>query len=801
MKLTLSVHLAAALFALAGAALVPAHAEWSISPWENNPVCDEEENQYEPVIVDDGTGGCLVAWLDERSGPRQAYVQRLDSSGEPLWDDYGVPVSESSFSKDDVRMVSDGAGGAIVVWEGGSSPTFIWAQRFAPDGSWLWGTTGMQVASEWYSLVDPEITSDTFGGAVITWMIGGSANHVYAQRLNPSGSKLWNSDGVLVCNASGTRSGLCITGLAGGGAAIAWKDTRDTDPRIYAQYVTSAGVCYWADDGIRPTTTSTDQDDVAIMTLGSTVVLAYSNFNGYDPLYVSCQRLSLGGSRVWGSSGVRVSYDNDHHQIGATLALDGEGGVFAAWVDYNGVADLISAQRLTAAGDRQWTSAGAVVSNFVSEKAGPIIWNDGEGGCLVSWLDVRNYYVSIYAQRLDGLGDCRWDADDVEVSPATVWHWHRTIVDDRGGLIAVWDDDREQENADIYAQRVDATDYLGEPQPTITDVTDFPNDQGGQVLVYWDRCYLDDWPWTAVESYSVWARDAGMMYPRVMSTEDCAQLSQRLGLSPERIAVMYREGWTFVESVPAVLDPDYSCPAFTFGDSTGVGIPLAEYRVLAHSADPAIFWEGEPMTGYSVDNLAPGAPLALMGEPQDQGEVLLRWTASGHHDEDLSHYGIYRDSEENVPIDLEHLVGTTGELTFVDPAGAGTWFYQVTAVDAHENESEGSNEIEVLVTSSDAPVVPELPSTFALHARGPNPFADQTILVFDLPQESGVEISVCGVDGRRVAVLAHGTRPAGRHQVSWAGRDVDGRDLPQGVYFAVMRAGSHTCHTRIAYLR
>jgi hypothetical protein len=37
-----------------------------------------------------------------------------------------------------------------------------------------------------------------------------------------------------------------------------------------------------------------------------------------------------------------------------------------------------------------------------------------------------------------------------------------------------------------------------------------------------------------------------------------------------------------------------------------------------------------------------------------------------------------------------------------------------------------------------------------------------------------------------VRVLAEGMRPAGRHVVSWNGRDDQGRSLPPGVYWVRM---------------
>ncbi|MBC8423574.1 hypothetical protein H8E07_05585 [bacterium] len=141
-----------------------------------------------------------------------------------------------------------------------------------------------------------------------------------------------------------------------------------------------------------------------------------------------------------------------------------------------------------------------------------------------------------------------------------------------------------------------------------------------------------------------------------------------------------------------------------------------------------------------------------------------------------------------MPLDASHLIDTTAELSYVDPAGPGTWFYRVSAVDAHENESGGSNEVVVQVTSSAAPGDSELPSSFVVRVRGRNPFVDQITFTLELPEESEVETSIYGADGRRIAQLAHGTWPAGRHDFRWDGRNTRGLVVPAGVYFCRFNA-------------
>ena len=56
--------------------------------WQDDGVslCDETDDQTEPQIVSDGSGGAIVVWEDKRDGSaRDIYAQRVDGYGNPLW--------------------------------------------------------------------------------------------------------------------------------------------------------------------------------------------------------------------------------------------------------------------------------------------------------------------------------------------------------------------------------------------------------------------------------------------------------------------------------------------------------------------------------------------------------------------------------------------------------------------------------------------------------------------------------------------------------------------------------------------
>jgi photosystem II stability/assembly factor-like uncharacterized protein len=72
----------------------------------------------------------------------------------------------------------------------------------------------------------------------------------------------------------------------------------------------------------------------------------------------------------------------------------------------------------------------------------------------------------------------------------------------------------------------------------------------------------------------------------------------------------------------------------------------------------------------------------------------------------------------------------------------------------------------------------QIPVSFLLAQNYPNPFNSSTIIRFDLPEESLVELDVFDVLGRRVRTLGGGNLPATRHELRF-----NAAGLASGVYF------------------
>ncbi len=81
-------------------------------------------------------------------------------------------------------------------------------------------------------------------------------------------------------------------------------------------------------------------------------------------------------------------------------------------------------------------------------------------------------------------------------------------------------------------------------------------------------------------------------------------------------------------------------------------------------------------------------------------------------------------------------------------------------------------------------------------AAYPNPFNPLAEIRYALPQSGPVTLAVYDILGREVALLEQGLRVAGEHRVTF-----DAGNLPSGLYFARLSAGSYHATQKLVLLK
>ena len=109
--------------------------------------------------------------------------------------------------------------------------------------------------------------------------------------------------------------------------------------------------------------------------------------------------------------------------------------------------------------------------------------------------------------------------------------------------------------------------------------------------------------------------------------------------------------------------------------------------------------------------------------------------------------------------------------------------------------------IEEVVTSVEESDETTVSVGCALYQNYPNPFNAQTTIAFDLPSPAKVKLCVYNIAGQKVRTLVSRVKEAGRHFVTWDGKDEAGREVASGICLYRLEAGSFTETRKALVLR
>jgi hypothetical protein len=214
------------------------------------------------------------------------------------------------------------------------------------------------------------------------------------------------------------------------------------------------------------------------------------------------------------------------------------------------------------------------------------------------------------------------------------------------------------------------------------------------------------------------------------------------------------------------------------------------FFIRAGTANPGVYFDAYPDSGYSVDNLAPSPPPSL----RMQSATDLAWDEVP--DEDFDYFTVYGSSAPGLDSTATIISYTID--TQVDVSEDGYPYYHVTATDFSGNEGDASS---VENTYAGVKVPENLPQVFTLKPNRPNPFESSTMIGFDLPEPRSVRLEVVNVQGRIVRVLTDEAWPAGRHSVAWTGENDAGEAAGPGVYLVRIKAGDFTARNKMLRLK
>ena len=274
----------------------------------------------------DGANGLLLAWTADRAVARKnVYVQRLNASGAAQWGANGLLVDPTSVDtlQGSPSIAADGSGGAIVAWveNRGNTDDDVFVQHIASDSARAWLAGGVGVDStNGDDQANPRVLGDGTGGAWVSWEDVAGPTRTFFQRYNSSGAAQWTAGGVTPTSNATQSLYAHMARISGSDSLlIAW--TQVGPAQIRGAKVTPAGVFLAASDVLETSSLL----PVGLVALpGGASLLVFASGSQIRSVAVTSAG-SVGSATTLASSQTLDATSN------ITVVADGTAGLYVVW--------------------------------------------------------------------------------------------------------------------------------------------------------------------------------------------------------------------------------------------------------------------------------------------------------------------------------------------------------------------------------------------------------------------------------------------------------------------------------------
>jgi hypothetical protein len=418
-----------------------------------------------PDVAGDGSGKAYVCWGGNQVVTGYGvYLQAVTAHGSIVsgWPPGGLLVAATDFLRL-ARVIGDGNGGAIMTWNDASS---LLLQRVTATGAtaagWPAGGRRLTLDADPYTVT--RLVSDGAGGAIVVWRYSGiEGGDVYVERVDGGGARppLWPAAGLVMGGGSAEQGGPNLVSDGSGGAIIAWYDDRNagsTGRDIYAQHVRANGALdpNWPAGGLAVCTAPGEQTDIGLCSDGAGGAIIVWVDRRSDPngdVYALRVTAQGGIAPGWLAQGVVVCDAAGSQLLDLDpVVSDGAGGALIAWEDARAPVtgkDIyvhhILGDGSTAAG---WPEGGVALCDMTGPQGFVNAIPNGLGGAIVAWEDARGGVNThdIYAARInpDGSTPVLLALVSAEATADRVrLRWH-----DAGGMVLAADVGRRTDSSE-----------------------------------------------------------------------------------------------------------------------------------------------------------------------------------------------------------------------------------------------------------------------------------------------------------------------------------------------------------------
>ncbi len=712
---------------------------------------------------------------------------------------------------------------------------------------------------------DPRIAVASGQGFVIVWVDRRSGNSdIYLQRFDMGGYPVGYNVKVNDDVNNSYQFEPAVAGNLAGEYTVVWKDYRNSiypfEPDIYLQNFDASILPSAANTNLTENVPDSTKEspDVALAEWGGGIVVwaDYRNRNWdiYGQLIASDGSLAGSDFRINSDDGIA-------QQHAPRVAVSPLGWFVVAWYDNRLGNDDIFMQRFDSMGNPIGTNVRVNSDSQAARQAFPDVATDGAGCFTVVWVDWRNgtYPANpdIYSRKYDTLLIPLTDEIRVNTDASTNAQKDPAIHADRMGNIAVVWADSTAVSWDVAGQMIDVdgvvreTNFVANSETIGNQLTPDVSLDGVFRYVTWVDNRNGNWDiYASIQQYndvSLTAQPAALSFELVAGQElpaarsialnhlgynaqdytatadaDWVTLSPTSGTTPDNIAVSVNT---------SLFDAGTYSANVTFSGEAGdapvtVGVLLKVLADLGHTDDtlaisPANVETGQPgqtsVTARLVNDVSRiSFPISFEESALVIDSILLNpallstvnfetvidnFEGIASMDWTMNNWGESFGPGETYLGEIFFTAAPLSTTTFLQPLENDSLRPEVANPVSQGMPATVGGEI----TISPATTVTEhqelAGASFALDQNRPNPFNDKTVISYNLPRSTEVELEVFNVLGEVVTTLVSATQPAGVYSVTWDGRLHNGRPAATGIYFYRLRAGPISLVRRMVLLK
>lgn len=406
--------------------------QWSTDP-NNNLIVGYGED---PHICSDSTGGCYITYNNNISYPRKLVLERINKYGYKSWNTNKEITGELP-EQWQTEIIEDGEGGVIVGYEDSEwTPPFLKSrvrvQKIDSSGNLLWGLHGIRVSLQELDQGNIRIVNDGNGGCIVVWNqeLSDYTYEYRANSINHLGERTWSDSGIFIVNSGSSEPASIVKSIDGnyyvqysniyrinqygqilnqyygnmlgqpvpdseGGIILSGMVWTGMIPKLVAQRKDSLGNNLWQEPYIEIA------DSLDINTL---LNIKYNNGyfyyswtgkqNGVDKV-AQFKALRLDGTKLYPNGSLPISNYPIDATLGGILPSDSNSVIFI-W-EYFRPDDGVFGQRIDTLGNKLWDTSD--VRLYAGAYADLFTTTDGNGGVIgLGWhqydFSLRMFKVS-----------------------------------------------------------------------------------------------------------------------------------------------------------------------------------------------------------------------------------------------------------------------------------------------------------------------------------------------------------------------------------------------------------------------